>query len=391
VRTPLRPGSAPRLAGAAALALALLAVGSPGVASSGNAPHARPARAACGGGEFAVGRGGPGARRQHATGCAAPSALAYTGPSGQDYDDPALVSATLTEGPAHPVAGATIRFSLAGQVCLGVTDVAGTATCTIVPDESAGSYTLTARFDGTADVLGSSASVPFLVTSEETALAYTGDRLIASGAGATLAATLAEDGAMPIGGRSVLLVLGSGVTAQACAATTDESGSASCAIAAVSRPPGAVAVSASFSGDGYYLPASASTAAILYAPAAAAGFAVGDRSAAPGSQVTFWSAQWWQANPLTAGSGPAAFKGYIDAPGMQPPACGGAWTTDPGNSSRPPASVPPYLAVVVAGAIGKSGSTISGDVRHIVVVRTDPGYAPNPGHPGTGTVVGTVC
>jgi hypothetical protein len=41
------------------------------------------------------------------------------------------------------------------------------------------------------------------------------------------------------------------------------------------------------------------------------------------------------------------------------------------------------------GAI-QSGSTISGDTVHIVVVQTKPGYQPDPGHPGTGTVVAQV-
>jgi hypothetical protein len=39
----------------------------------------------------------------------------------------------------------------------------------------------------------------------------------------------------------------------------------------------------------------------------------------------------------------------------------------------------------------KSGSAISGDIFHIVIVRTHPGYDANPGHAGTGTVVGQVC
>jgi hypothetical protein len=39
----------------------------------------------------------------------------------------------------------------------------------------------------------------------------------------------------------------------------------------------------------------------------------------------------------------------------------------------------------------KSGSTITGDSPLLVLVETDPGYQPNPGHPGTGTVVAVVC
>jgi hypothetical protein len=46
---------------------------------------------------------------------------------------------------------------------------------------------------------------------------------------------------------------------------------------------------------------------------------------------------------------------------------------------------------VISSAIGKSGRTISGNVNKIVVVTPYPGYEPNPGHHGTGTVVATFC
>jgi hypothetical protein len=49
------------------------------------------------------------------------------------------------------------------------------------------------------------------------------------------------------------------------------------------------------------------------------------------------------------------------------------------------------MGVVVSSTISKSGATISGNVPKIVVVTTNPGYAPNPGHPGTGTVVAVFC
>jgi len=47
--------------------------------------------------------------------------------------------------------------------------------------------------------------------------------------------------------------------------------------------------------------------------------------------------------------------------------------------------------VIVSRKVTQTGSTIAGVISKIVVVQTDPGYAPNPGPPGTGTVVGTVC
>jgi hypothetical protein len=49
------------------------------------------------------------------------------------------------------------------------------------------------------------------------------------------------------------------------------------------------------------------------------------------------------------------------------------------------------MAVIVASSIKQAGSTVSGDTAHVVVVQTNHGYAPNPGHAGTGKVVATVC
>jgi hypothetical protein len=41
--------------------------------------------------------------------------------------------------------------------------------------------------------------------------------------------------------------------------------------------------------------------------------------------------------------------------------------------------------------ITKSGSIESGDIPMMVTIHTDPGYEPNPGHEGTGTVTAVVC
>jgi len=119
-------------------------------------------------------------------------------------------------------------------------------------------------------------------------------------------------------------------------------------------------------------------------------FVISDQRSAIGSNVTFWGAQWWMLNPLAPTLAPASFKGFALNPTT--PTCGVRWSTDPGNSAPPPAGpLPPYMAVIVTGAASQSGSTISGDTRRIVVVRTNPGYLPDPGHAGTGTVVSRVC
>jgi hypothetical protein len=120
------------------------------------------------------------------------------------------------------------------------------------------------------------------------------------------------------------------------------------------------------------------------------GFVIGDHNSANGTAVTFWGAQWAKSNTLSGGSAPASFKGFEDS--TKPPTCGTGWTTDPGNSTPPPSGpLPSYMGVIVANSITQSGSTISGNTPHIVVVTTNPGYAPNPGHAGTGTVVAQVC
>ena len=86
---------------------------------------------------------------------------------------------------------------------------------------------------------------------------------------------------------------------------------------------------------------------------------------------------------------PAGFKGFALHGAA---ACGSTWSADPGNSSPPPAApLPSYLAVIATGFATSSGSTTSGNVAHIVVVRTNGDYGANPGHAGTGTVVATIC
>ncbi|HEX9095549.1 MAG TPA: hypothetical protein VF990_05540, partial [Candidatus Dormibacteraeota bacterium] len=53
--------------------------------------------------------------------------------------------------------------------------------------------------------------------------------------------------------------------------------------------------------------------------------------------------------------------------------------------------LPALMAVIVTSSSQQSGSKISGDIVEIVIVKTDPGYEPNPGHAGTGTVLAALC
>jgi hypothetical protein len=128
-------------------------------------------------------------------------------------------------------------------------------------------------------------------------------------------------------------------------------------------------------------------------------FVIGDQSAdqslLAGDTITFWGAQWWKDNSLGGGLAPASFKGFADT--LTGNAwCGDNWTTRPGNSSFPPATVGPVqrdgtVEMIVSTHVSKDGPVISGDIAKVVTVRVNPGYGPNPGHPGTGVVVGVLC
>lgn len=115
-------------------------------------------------------------------------------------------------------------------------------------------------------------------------------------------------------------------------------------------------------------------------------FVIGDHNNTPGAVVTFWSDQWGKANTLTAGAAPSGFKGFASTPASV--TLGQMWSTRTGNSPPPPTPpLPAYMGVIVADSVTQNGSTITGDTPHIAVVATRPGYAPSPGHNGTGTVV----
>ena len=318
--------------------------------------------------------------------------LSFTSSSASQshYHDAATVQAQLTtNGGATAVSGQVVTFRLGSgistETCTATTDTLGNATCQITPQEASGNYSLTATFAGNASYAQSSASTPFTVTREETALTFAAGSptVIANSKPATFSATLKEDGITAISGRSVVIGLGG----QSCTGTTDLTGTASCTIV-VNQPLGPNTVQATFAGDTFYLPSSTSEPVLDFAFLSSGSFVVGNLNAATGQTVTFWGAQWANINALSGGPANNSFKGFAST---APQSCGTGSFTTPGNSASPPATVPSYMAVIASSSIIKSGSTISGNVPIIVVVQTNPGYGANPGNPGTGTVVGVFC
>jgi len=327
---------------------------------------------------------------------AIPTTLTYTGDTTQDYNDQATLSARLTDSTNTAVPGQSISFTIGAESCSAVTDATGTASCPVTLGDVPNTYPVKATYAGKSQYLPSNASASFTVTLEESALVSTDKlQLFAANGTATLSSVLTDpNGGAPIGGKPVSMTLGSGSSAQSCTGTTDASGTATCSINPVTVPLGPQPVADSFAGDTYYKPASHAQYALVYANLASGSFVIGDATvaaASPTTSVNWWGSKWWKNNSLSGGTAPAAFKGFADTLSTKPAACGGSWTTDPGNSSGPPSSVPSYMSVIVSSTIAKSGSTISGDVPEIVIVKTDGGYAANPGHPGTGTIVATLC
>ncbi len=323
--------------------------------------------------------------------------LAYDGATSGDFNDPTTLSARLTRtADSLPLAGQTVTFTMGSEGCSQLTDASGAASCTITPSEAAGPQVVMTVFTGDDNYLASSDNPSFAVTKEETTTTYTGPTVIAQGNPVVLSGRLLEDGTTPIQGRTLTLTLGSGgIGSQTCATgPTDIAGNARCTVASVSVTQGSQPVKADFAGNGYYLPSSdSSKSVIIFAFPSSGIFVLGDRtsSAAGSSPVMFWGSQWAKQNTLSGGGAPSAFKGFADTTSSRPPACGGTWTTAPGNSSAPVDPLPAYMGTAVTTAITKNGSTIAGNITRIVVVVTAPGYESNPGHPGTGVIIATYC
>jgi hypothetical protein len=314
------------------------------------------------------------------------------------YGASATLSGTLLDSGGHPIGGQSVTLSFGTDSCTGVSTTQGAVTCTVAPVTSApGTYAVTPAYGGSDTYLGSAdpgSTVvlgSIVVGQAVTTIVDNTTGNFLQGSTATLSGTLSANG-KPLAGESITLSFG-GVSCTP-TAKTDSTGSATCQVI-VPGPTGPTTTNASFGGDTNYLAATPdSKPALVYAFAPGGGsFVVGDKTAA--GSVYFWGSQWWKQNVLSAGDAqavdPGAFKGYAAIPAT--PQCGGTWSTDPGNSTPPPnAPLPAYMAVIVTSQNHKApGKIVTGNILHIVIVKTDAGYDGNPGHAGTGTVVATVC
>ena len=317
---------------------------------------------------------------------AIPTTTTYTGDLQANAGAAATLKAHLVVSGGSPLSGKPVTIAVGSQSCTPTTDASGNATCSITLNQPGGSYPVTATFAGDASYAASTGTATFTVVvanSKPTTVQLASVAPVLKGSSTTLSGTL-RTGSTPVAGKTLTLTLGT----QSCHATTNATGTATCSVTALDAA-GQVQVKGAFAGDATYQASFATGTAIIYTFAPGGGsFVVGDRSDT--GSVTFWGAQWSKKNSLSGGSAPDSFKGFALNPSV--PVCGSTWSTDPGNSASPPAGpLPAYMAVVVTSSTSKSGSKISGNVVAIVLVKTDPGYQPNPGHAGTGTVVATLC
>jgi MBG domain (YGX type)/Bacterial Ig-like domain (group 3)/FG-GAP repeat len=88
------------------------------------------------------------------------------------------------------------------------------------------------------------------VTLAQIGIKYSGDRIIRIGQPASLSAYLFTTSSAPVAGRTVVLSLGAGASAQSCeTAVTDARGYGACTITSVQQPKGDVTVTMRFAGD----------------------------------------------------------------------------------------------------------------------------------------------
>ena len=183
------------------------------------------------------------------------------------------------------------------------------------------------------------------------------------------------------------MTLGSGSTAQSCTGTTNAAGNASCTIA--DREPdgrvGARSRSPSPATPTTGRPAPRGARPRLHrSPApSSGGFEVGDRSAGvrdqrhPGELLGF--AVLEDQLVQRRGQRPGVHEGlHRQRARLRLRRCN--WTSDPGNSSHPPSTIPVNMLVVVSSTTSPSRARPkSGNIKHLVVVSVQPGYAGQPG------------
>ena len=143
--------------------------------------------------------------------CFGPAAavLSVLSAAQSQYGDLARVTVRLTDASGRPLPGRTVRLELAGSSTSATTSGDGTATATLSPGVTAGTYPLAVSFSGDAVASGTVVSRSYTVVPETTVLTLStrpkrSDR--------TVTATLRDDDGTPLSGASLTFRYGSTTT-----------------------------------------------------------------------------------------------------------------------------------------------------------------------------------
>lgn len=310
-------------------------------------------------------------------------------------------SQTITwNNPANIVFGTPLGADQLNAVIVptGVTNGSPIGAVTYTPPadtilNAGNNQTLKVVVGETDNYLPASRTVAINVVNAASTITILAPAFVAQGGNVTIAAVLTGVGNSALGNQPLTLSIGAGTTKQNCTATTGADGAASCVITNINQPLGPnLPVNAAFAGNNNYLASSAQTTTLVFAYAGGNGaaFVISDNNAVLNQKVNFWGAQWFRNNSAMGDSSLSSFKGFANRSTTVPVWIGATWSSEGGNSSNPPAAVPLYMAVIASNSISKSGSTISGNVVRIVILKTDAGYGPDPSQSGNGTVIGVI-
>ena len=326
--------------------------------------------------------------------------IVNAGPSTGEFSDPLILAAQLTDGNGAPLANRLLTFNFGAQTFQSTTDNNGVATINIPAAPTPGSVPLNVAFAGETGFNPAQLSTSINIDREETAIRYTGGRLLGTVVPQAVSALLIDPvGGAPIANETVTFRVG---TIQAQAVTNARGIAATTLTLGADQTTGPMAIQVSFAGDNLYKPSLGGAPVTVYLSTSFVVWGGNQGGVRLGQDVNFWGAQWQ--SQIISGNFAAnpSFKGFAD-PVNQVHVCeagagsGGplddhCWTSKPGNSFPPPLTVPAYIEVIISNAIAKQGSEIFGNIAAAAVCKVDPTpvYGPDPGKPGFCTLVDVV-
>ncbi|MFW9787566.1 MAG: Ig-like domain-containing protein [Candidatus Thorarchaeota archaeon] len=105
----------------------------------------------------------------------------YSGDTSGNYSDSITLEAQLIDlATRFPLAGRTVIFVVGAQTISAVTGTDGFASATIILDQPAGVYQLTATFESDGVYLSASTEVTFVLEKEQATASYTGSTVVSS-------------------------------------------------------------------------------------------------------------------------------------------------------------------------------------------------------------------